>query len=339
MDFAPFDHAAAWTPQDLGGIPKLEVSLSRKHRDGLLAALDQVRDLAPEAITREVFPLTSMAADVARWSHDVKQGRGLLFLRGMPIEGLDTEDAARMFFGLGTHFGVAVSQSNNGEKLGHVVNVGGQDPRERAYRSARRLGMHTDRCDYVGMLCVRPAAHGGISGYSSALAVHNEILKTRPELLAPLYRGFRLHRFGEQTDDSPLTSEPVPVFTETDGVPNIVYIRGYINLAVNEGHYALSDIEQEALDYFDEVADREDMKLEVRLESGDATFTNNCVLLHNRTAFEDHDDPAKARHLMRLWLMDPDLPAAASIRAHKNMYGIEKVEGRGTYYTATGGVT
>ena len=125
------------------------------------------------------------------------------------------------------------------------------------------------------------------------------------------------------------------MFTQTDGVPNIVYIRGYINLAVNEGHYALSDIEQEALDYFDEVADREDMKLEVRLESGDATFTNNCVLLHNRTAFEDLDDPAKARHLMRLWLMDPDLPAAASIRAHKNMRGIEKVEGRGTYYTAT----
>ena len=339
MDFAPFDHAAAWTPQDLGGVPKLEVSLSRKHRDGLLAALDQVRDLAPEAITRQVFPLTSMAEDVAQWSHDVKQGRGLLFLRGMPIEGMDTEDAARMFFGLGTHFGVAVSQSNNGEKLGHVVNVGGQDPRERAYRSARRLGMHTDRCDYVGMLCVRPAAHGGISGYSSALAVHNEILKTRPELLGPLYRGFRLHRFGEQTDDSPLTSEPVPVFTQTDGVPNIVYIRGYINLAVSEGHYALSDVEQEALDYFDEVAERDDIKLEVRLESGDATFTNNCVLLHNRTAFEDHDDPTKARHLMRLWLMDPDLPAAASIRAHKNMYGIEKVEGRGTYYTAADAVT
>ena len=38
---------------------------------------------------------------------------------------------------------------------GKVVNIGGQDARERAYRNARSLNLHTDRCDYLGMLCLR----------------------------------------------------------------------------------------------------------------------------------------------------------------------------------------
>jgi hypothetical protein len=31
-------------------------------------------------------------------------------------------------------------------------------------------------------------------------------------------------------------------------------------------------------------------------------FINNRWLLHNRTAFEDDPEPARRRHLVRLWL-------------------------------------
>ena len=37
-----------------------------------------------------------------------------------------------------------------------------------------------------------------------------------------------------------------------------------------------------------------------------AGLFDNCAVLHNRTAFEDHDEPHLKRHLMRLWLMDWD---------------------------------
>ena len=40
------------------------------------------------------------------------------------------------------------------------------------------------------------------------------------------------------------------------------------------------------------------------LECGEAALFNNYAVLHNRTAFEGHDEPHVKRHLMRLWLLD-----------------------------------
>ena len=34
-------------------------------------------------------------------------------------------------------------------------------------------------------------------------------------------------------------------------------------------------------------------------------FLNNHPMLHSRTAFEDHDEAARKRHLLRLWLRTP----------------------------------
>jgi hypothetical protein len=333
---SPFDHPAAWAATEHQGAKSFEVVLSNRHRDALLEATEASRDVDPESLAPDSFPLPSLSDDLAAWTTEVRDGRGLVLLRNMPIETLGVDDACRLFFGLGSYFGVAVSQSNLGEKIGHVVNIGGQDPRERAYRNARPLNLHTDRCDYVGMLCLRPALHGGVSGYASALTIHNIILATRPHLMAALYEGFYLHRFGEQTGTSMLTKSPIPIFSQTDGIPNVVYIRGYIDLAVDEGLYALSDVQAEALEYFDEVANRPEVRMDLTMAPGDAAFTNNCVLLHNRTAFEDDLDPAKSRHLLRLWLMDPDMPSAPGIREHKGMQGIEKMAGRGTYYEGPG---
>lgn len=57
-------------------------------------------------------------------------------------------------------------------------------------------------------------------------------------------------------------------------------------------------------------------------------------MLHNRTAFEDDPDPARKRHLLRLWLMlDGGRPLVPAVHACKGSQGIA---GRGepsTYYT------
>ncbi|MBT6275053.1 MAG: hypothetical protein HOI95_13055 [Chromatiales bacterium] len=335
QSYLAFDHPAAWKAADFPSTA-YQRTLSAAERGALLQALEASGTLALEQLTPETFALDSIQGSIKEWAAQLKTGCGLVMLKHMPIEGMSSDEASRLFYGLGSHFGLAVSQSNDGELVGHVVNIGGQDARERAYRNARQLSLHTDRCDHIGMLCLRPALRGGVSGYASALAVHNQILGSRPELLDALYQGFYLHRFGEQIQGSTLTPEPVPVFSVTDGVPNIVYIRGYIDLAVNEGHYELTPLQQDALDYFDEVANQADTRLDMALETGDATFTNNCVLVHNRTSFEDAPDPAQRRHLLRLWLMDPDVPASEAVQRHKNMKGIEKIAGRGTYYGGPG---
>jgi len=38
------------------------------------------------------------------------------------------------------------------------------------------------------------------------------------------------------------------------------------------------------------------------LERGDMQFVHNHTLLHDRTAFEDHPEASRRRHLLRLWL-------------------------------------
>lgn len=71
----------------------------------------------------------------------------------------------RVHWGLGVHLGTPVSQSAKGEMIFHVANKGYQpaDPRDRGPNSARALRFHSDRCDVLGFLCVRPAKSGGDS--------------------------------------------------------------------------------------------------------------------------------------------------------------------------------
>ena len=95
-------------------------------------------------------------------------------------------------------------------------------------------------------------------------------------------------------------------------------------------------MQQEALDTFDEIAKSPEFFLYLALSFGEATCTNNSLLLHNRSAFDDHDVLALSRHPSRLWLMDLEMPAMDAVHAHESLRGIERIEGRGTYYTGHG---
>ncbi|MBS37426.1 MAG: taurine catabolism dioxygenase TauD [Thiotrichales bacterium] len=338
-DIRHIDHPAAWKAADIGSAAPFAIELEERHLRVLDKALNHARnqDRANEELSHDDFPLHDIAQDLEAWRQQLTEGPGLLWLRGLPVTEYSVEDWEYLFLGLGRHLGLPVSQSNLGELVGHVINVGGQDRRERAYRNNRPLDLHTDRCDYIGMLCLEKAKSGGVSGYASAVAVHNEIMRRKPALLEPLYEGFKLHRFGEQPPgEPPITSQKIPIFSVKDNYPNVIYIRGYINLAIQEGFYELTDVEQEALDTFDEIAASDEFCLNMTLEPGEATFTNNCMLLHRRTTFEDHTEPERRRHLLRLWLSDPQRPADDRVRAHKTSRGIEKRDDGGTYYRGPG---
>lgn len=335
--FKPFNHPSAWKANDFKSKDDFAIDLTARHVDALEAQVADYKKTEADhtGLNPDSFPLTAIQNDIQSWRQEVLLGRGLLMLRGMPVDRMSTDDLRVLFLGLGTHIGRPVSQSKNGELVGDVVNIGGKDRNERAYRSSRQLKLHTDRCDHIGMLCIRKAVEGGISGYASALAVHNEILATKPELLGPLYNGFHHHRFGEQPPGEPIvTRERIPTISVTDGVPNVICIRGYIDLAVDEGHITLSDLEKEALDTFEAIADSKDFRLDLVIEPGEASFTNNCCVLHTRTAFEDSPDPDQKRHLLRLWLREDTRPAAPGVIAHKGQ-GILPQQGQGTYYNSS----
>lgn len=335
----PFNHPAAWTVSALGGKDGFSIDLEARHLAALDDGLARLKSVTADhaGINPESFPLTAIADDMAAWAHEVRTGRGIVLLRGLPVDRYDLEDLRLLYLGLGCHIGRPVSQSNMGDLIGDVVNIGGKDRRERAYRNSRELKLHTDRCDHLAMLCIRPAIEGGVSGYASALTIHNIMLSERPDLLRHLYDGYHHHRFGEQPPgEPPVTATRIPIFSVTDGIPGAIYIRGYIDLAVEEGHVDLGETELEALDYMDSVADRPDVRLNFMMEPGEVILTNNCLLLHTRTAFEDSDDPALKRHLLRLWLREDTRPMAPGVRLHKGAAGIEKQTGKGTYYAPPG---
>lgn len=331
----PIDHPAAWTVPELGGKDAIAIDLTPRHLQALDDALAGLKGVCQEHgdITSARFPLDAIGDDVAAWRAEMRDGRGIVILRGLPVTSYDPEELKRLYLGLGTHLGRPVSQSNMGDLIGEVVNIGGKDKRERAYRNSRELKLHTDRCDHLAMLCVRPAIEGGVSGYASALTIHNIMAAECPDLLALLYRGYFHHRFGEQPPgEPPVTTERIPIFSVTDGVPSVIYIRGYIDLAVEEGHVSLTKDELRALEAMDEISNRPDVRLNFVQEPGEIVLTNNCLLLHTRTAFEDSDDPALRRLLLRLWLRQDDRPMAPGVLLHKGRAGIEKRDGKGTYY-------
>lgn len=336
MESKIVDHPGAWKATDIADDYDDAFNFESRHLDALDQALADVRrqGLGLDEITVESFPLKPIADDLAGLYHEVMEGRGIAFLRGLPVECYDAEDIGLIWYGIGAHFGTARSQSVLGDRLGHVINVGGKDRRERAYRNSVELTPHTDACDIIGMLCLRPAVSGGLSGYCSAMAIYNEIAAHHPEHLEALYRGWPFHRFGEQAaGEQPITPYNVPVFAWRDGLLSCRHLRAYVEMAAKETGNPLPDGDVAALDCIDELACREDLLFETLLKPGEATFINNYTVLHTRTGFEDDANDAKRRHLLRLWLaVDAPRPMPDEIRAYAGR-GIAPGKGRSSYYT------
>ena len=58
----------------------------------------------------------------------------------------------------------------------------------------------------------------------------------------------------------------------------------------------------EFLDLVDTIAHEPGFALNMDFRPGDIQMVCNYTTFHSRTAYEDHEDPAKKRHLLRLWL-------------------------------------
>ncbi|MEM7291806.1 MAG: TauD/TfdA family dioxygenase, partial [Pseudomonadota bacterium] len=227
------DHRSAWRA-DSSSADTFTVSLSAKHLDAIDRAVRHVQslDIEVESITRDQFELPDIREDVAQWRNEVMWGTGIIILDGFPVDSYSKEEMGIVHWGLGTHFGTAMSQSVMGDRLGHVINVGGKDPKERAYRNSLELAMHTDACDVVAMMSLRTAREGGESGYVSAISIYNEVLRRAPELMPVLMDGYFYHRFGEEEPGaSPVTEQKIPVFSFEKGYLSVNFLRSYIEMA------------------------------------------------------------------------------------------------------------
>ena len=189
-----------------------------------------------------------------------------------------------------------------GLNRGQILDEAGKPfPSSRARaQSPALLRWHTDRTDVVGLLCAGKPARGGTSRVVSAIAVHDEMVRRRPEMAALLYEDLERSNLGEEAGGENKTYS-IPVWGVRDGKFATHYSRTFVEAAQKlPGVKPLSPEYWEALDYLAQLA--EELCVEMDFELGDMQFINNHVVYHARDDFEDDPSSGRRRLLYRVWL-------------------------------------
>ncbi len=314
MSSDPYQHHSApfaWNAASFNSTAEYIVKLDDADRAELMAAVD-ARDgsVAMADVPAAHFAFGALAPKLASAAAQVRTGRGFVILRGLPIDGLDIGQYTAAVCGIGHHFGFALSQNAQGERVTCVVDASASDPTPRMYRSNLELRPHTDITAMIALASWHKSQSGGASVIVSGVTVHDEIGRRAPHLLEPLYRGYHYHRLGEEGEgEAPATEKRVPVFANCNGQLSVRYQRAGIAGGQREMGLALDAQDIEALNLFDEIASAPENRLAFFLERGDMMVVNNYTVMHARTRFVNFAEPEKRRQLVRLWLDDANFRA------------------------------
>jgi len=300
---------ATWTVElDAADLRELDAALVAAK-----SVSDDVRD-----IRREHFPLDALARKLAGAERELIDGRGFVRLRALPVERYDDDDLTLLYWGIGTHLGEPRAQNKHGHVLGDVTDQGKGygDPDVRGNEIGLvALDYHTDGSDLVGLMCLRAAQSGGLSCVANAVAIYNELVRTRPDLAAALYEPLPYDFRGEQPPGG-LPYYTFPVFTEHDGRIFVRFIPKYVYASQRHPEAPrLTPLAREALETVSAMANDQQFNVYMDLRPGEMQFINNYHVLHGRTAYVDDAASGHKRHLKRLWL------ATRSLRSRPSHFG------------------
>ena len=309
----PIVSSAVWHARDVADAGAWTEALTRTEQSELVRAAVHARSAGKTiaTLTRDDFPLPQLSRRIEEWAAALHAGRGFVLIRQFPLADLEPEEVELAYVGLGLHLGTPVGQDAEGTLLGHVRDRGRPrtGPEVRLYTTTERQDFHTDGADVIGLLCLQRARAGGESRIVSASAVYNEILQRAPRLLDVLYEPMCWDRNGEESPgDDPFFR--LPVLHDGDDGPRFFYIGWYIRDAQRHaGVPPLTDEQRAAMALIETIANEPEFYVEMDFRPGDVQLLNNAVILHSREAYVDDDDPARKRHLLRLWLRAHDFSA------------------------------
>lgn len=293
-----------WQPSDFLGPDEWSYTLTSAELAEIDAALDHVEavGLTMGEVDRESFPLPTLRPLLADFALEIDQGRGFVLLRGLPVEAYGVDRSSLAFWGLGAHLGRPFPQNPEGDLLGHVTDTGEAtiDPTVRKYRTNHDISFHVDGADMVGLLCLRPAARGGLSRIASSLAVRQEILWRHPAF-DPLFDEPMLLDLRDEQAPGELPFLALPMDYLGRGRRRVFFHYDYFTSSQRHAdapRYSRQQIE--LIELFERLASSPEFRIDMDLQPGDMQFIDNGTIVHARTAYED--DPAAPRHLLRLWL-------------------------------------
>ncbi len=305
--------ASAWRRADIRS-EDYRVVLSGACLDEIRRAAEDIRAHPLPTILRSPadFDMTNCHAAMAEVRRILKQGVRFAVVDRLPLEELGDE-AQAIYWLLSSMVARPVAQKLDGTMIYDVHDTGQQALPGSGIRPDKtniEIRFHIDNAynttppEFVGLLCRRTAKSGGISRVLSFHTVYNRLLAEHPEHLSRLYRPFW---FDRQREFFPGESETffAPVFEDGDeGELRARFSVHQINSGYamkgepvdNEGAAALAA----TLDIFEDP----EVSIDFEFQPGEIQFVDNRTLGHSRTEYEDHPEPERRRHLIRLWLRD-----------------------------------
>ncbi|MGB8225059.1 MAG: TauD/TfdA family dioxygenase [Polyangiales bacterium] len=321
----PLRSAAAWKGSALARSKDWHETLTIADLDELERAIAAAKRAGKPmgGLTKEDFPLPALSKKIARWRREIRFGRGFQVFGGLPVATWSQADSELVFWCLGQHFGIPGAQNPQADLLGHVRDTGESPEEVRHYRTNVNINFHCDAADVVGLLCLQKAKRGGQSRIVSSVSVYNELLRRRPDLVDRLYEPFWMDTKGE----GGVQYLPVRPCRFDSGRLRTFYHTDYFRSAIDfGGKPMLTDADREVLDLYNEIANSSDLYLDMSLEPGDVQLLSNHTVLHSRTDYEDYAEPARQRHLLRLWISLPsESPLRTRLRTERSRLGMVAV--------------
>ncbi|MEO8812674.1 MAG: TauD/TfdA family dioxygenase [Caulobacteraceae bacterium] len=307
MNLEPLETGCEWGAAEMTDPRRWTEVLTAGEIAEIDAAIAHARGVSPDFldIGKADFPLPILGERLTAVERELMHGRGFAVLRGLPRERWTNDDMCLAYWGIGAHLGRPWPQNHHGHLLGDVTDQGkaADDPTARGNELGQiGLDFHCDGADLVGLLCLSNAASGGASAVCNSVALHNRLVRERPDLAAELYKPQPYDMRGEQAPGARGWYE-IPVFTNLNGRLFVRLIGAYILASQrHEGAPRLTEAAHEALGWMQTAAQGGAYGVTMDFQPGDMQFINNYHVLHGRSPYRDDRAAGKVRHLKRLWL-------------------------------------
>ncbi|HWD68296.1 MAG TPA: TauD/TfdA family dioxygenase [Caulobacteraceae bacterium] len=299
--------ACEWRAEDVADPDAWTETLSNAEIAELKGAVAHARAISEDFldIGNAEFPLPTLGPRLKSFERELIDGRGFVLIRGLPCEAWSNDDMCLAYWGIGAHLGRPWPQNHYGHVLGDVTDQGKSfdDPTARGNElGGIGLDFHCDGSDLVGLMCLRAGASGGRSAVCNSVALHNDMVRERPDLAAELYKPQPYDMRGEQRSGTRGWYE-LPVFTAHSGRLFVRLIRAYILASQrHEDAPRLTNTAREALEWIQGRAQNGAYSVFMDFRPGDMQFIDNYHVLHGRAPYTDDRPAGQVRHLKRLWL-------------------------------------
>jgi hypothetical protein len=257
------------------------------------------------------FDLPACHALMGAVKQELDCGRGFAVVDRLDLTAIGRDEATAVYYLLASMVARPVAQKWDGTMIYEVSDLGKES--NRGVNTNDELVYHTDNAfnlcppRYVGLLCLQKAKEGGISQIVNFSAVHNEMRRRHPDLLARLYHPYVFDRQGEHAlgDDRIVRH---PIFENHDGRLMARLSCFHVRIGHALAGEALDAEGKAAMEAVEAIMNEPGMGREFWFEPGQIQIIDNWRIGHKRTAFTDWPEPERKRKLVRLWLRDIGRP-------------------------------